>query len=86
VRHMHAAMGRGRVDPNPLAPINTVSKGEERGKEKKKEIGEGPKKKKTERETTREWGERQRLRERERQQFFFKQKGEDERKETAGYF
>jgi len=25
-------------------------------------------------------------RERERQQFFFKQKGEDERKETAGYF
>jgi len=31
-----AAMGRGRVDPAPPAPINTVSKGEEEGRRKKR--------------------------------------------------
>jgi len=61
VRHMHAAMGRGRVDPDPLAPINTVSKGEERGKERKKKRDRGgTEEEKKQKERQRESGEKDR--------------------------
>jgi len=47
-------------------------------------FGGGENGRKQGRRAVREWGERQRPRE--RQLFFFREKGEDERKETTGYF
>jgi hypothetical protein len=59
-------MGRGRVDPAPPTPINSDPKGRKKGGENGRKQGRRAEEKKTE--TMREWGERQRPRER---QLFF---------------
>jgi hypothetical protein len=64
-------MGRGRVDPAPPAPINSDPKGRRKKEKNGRKQGRRAEKKKTE--TVREWGERQRPRE--RQLFFWERKG-----------
>ena len=80
--HAWAAMGRGRVDPAPPTPINSDPKGRKKGGENGRKQGRRAEEKKNrdnERVGRKTETERETI-------VFLREKGEDERKETAGYF